>query len=124
MTQSRINIIQVRNILVMWFILFALSPCTVKEVLFDSVNFEYTKPINKSRTTAPINTCLHAQQETQQTKVANQADSHKQVEPIDFRLNGSFSSSSKVSQESYSKKFSGNSPPKYILYKRLKLDVA
>ena len=113
-----------KHILLMWFALFALSPCVVKEVLFSVANAEYSKPLNKSKTITPTNSCQYSQNDNQRISVVKQSDTNKEIEPFDVSENLFFVVRSTKINSKYSKTSSGNSPPKYILYKRLKLDVA
>lgn len=124
MTKIKIHIKTVRNFGLMWFVLFALSPCTVKDVFFSSVNSEYAKPLNKSRTTAPTISCSFAQTENQQYSVVKELKINKQTEPGAFSDLSYLTFDAVIIHNYYSKKSSGNSPPKYILYKRLKIAIA
>lgn len=103
--------------------LFSLSPCTVKEILLHSVNTEYAKPLNKSKTTQ-TNPCQFASNEHQQISSAQQSKINKKTEPADIVCNYAFPSYAAKIDKNYSKTSTGNSPPKYILYKRLKIDIA
>lgn len=121
-TGSHIN--NFRHIVLMCLVLFSLSPCTVKEALFTSVNADYAKPLNKSRTTTPTNSCSYSQNESQQISIVKKSKVKKQIEPIDFFGNQHFSVHSAKIYNNYSNTTSGKSPPKYILYERLKIDIA
>lgn len=113
-----------KHIFWVWFALFALSPCVVKEAIFNVVNAEYSQPLNKSKTTAPTNSCQYSQNDKQQVSVVKQSKINKQTEPAEVAKNLFFVVRSIGINTNYSNTTSGNSPPKYILYKRLKLDVA
>ena len=117
------HIKNIRHIVLMWFMLFSLSPCTVKEVLLHAVNTEYTKPFNKSKTTQ-TNPCQFASNEYQQISAAQQSKINKKIEPVDIVCNYAFPAYAAKMDKNYSKTSTGNSPPKYILYKRLKIDIA
>lgn len=108
----------------MWFVLFALSPCSVKKFLLNVVESEYNQPLNKSRTTFPTNSCQYSQNEIRQNTVIKQSENKVQIEPVDYSVRKKISVRVVNIRNSYSKTFSGNSPPKYILFKRLKLDLA
>lgn len=108
----------------LWFVLFALTPCTVKEIVFDTFNSTYSKPINKSRTTAPTSFCSFSTNVVAQASVSKMAKVTKQIEPNDSYRSLCFSTQPSYFKTTFSKLTSGNSPPKYILYKRLKLDIA
>lgn len=116
------HIKNIRCIVLMWFMLFSLSPCTVKEVLLHSVNTEYARPLNKSKTTQ-TNPCQFSSGEHQHISSAQQSKINKKIVPVDFVCNYAFAVYASKIDKKYSKGFSGNSPPKYILYKRLKIDL-
>ena len=124
MFKAKNHIKNMKHILLMWFALFALSPCVVKEVLFSVANAEYSKPLNKSKTTTPTNSCQYSQNDNQQISVVRKSNTNQEIEPFDVSENLFFVVCSTKINGKYTKTSSGNSPPKYILYKRLKLDVA
>lgn len=124
MFKAKQNIKNLKRLLWVWFAFFALSPCVVKEAMFSVVNAEYLQPLNKSKTTAPTSSCQYSQNENQQISVVKQSKINKQTEPAEVSGNLFFVVRSVGINPRYSKTISGNSPPKYILYKRLKLDVA
>lgn len=105
-------------------ILFALSPCIVKKAVFGSVYANYTKPLNKSKTTTQINFCDNSQNQNLQNSTVKQTKISKQTEPVKCLVKQLFVVRSAKVFGQYSKTFSGNSPPKYILYKRMKLHIA
>lgn len=107
----------------MWFVLFALSPCVVKELLFSAANVEYVQPPNKAKTTAPTSSCPYSQNYSQQISLVKQTNRKKQIEPVGISENLFLAARSVKIQSRHSENFSGSSPPKYILYKRLKLLV-
>ncbi len=113
-----------KAILLLGFVLFSLSPCTVKEVILSSVNAESANSLNKTKTTASISSCAYSHNENQLVSVEKNSKSNKQTEPVDI-FDKPFSAvhSTKVCNK-YSKTSLGHSPPKYILYKRLKIDIA
>ena len=106
----------------MWFVLFSISPCSVKEALFYSVNTDYAKPFNKSKTSAPASSCSYSQNDNTQTSVVKKSKVYKRIDPVNVSNNLYFAVLSAKVYNDYSKT-SGNSPPKYILYKRLKIDI-
>lgn len=103
--------------------LFSLSPCIVKEALFNVAPAGYAKPLNKSKTNSRTGSCLYSQVR-QQISTGKEQKSKKQTESVDVYFNRNGVIRSFKIQGKYSRTFSGNSPPKYILYKRLKLDIA
>ena len=113
-----------RLILLMWFVLFSLSPCIVKGALFHSVNTDYTKPLNKSKATTSVGSCSYSQNEYQQILVVKETKIYKLIEPIDIVDKPFFTILPTKVYSYHSDTSSGKSPPKYILYKRLKIDLA
>lgn len=113
-TKTRINILH--RIIMMWFVLFALTPCTVKEVLFSTLNLELPESLNKSKTTTSSNSCQYSQNKNQHVSFAKQTKINKKIDPIDFSKQKLFVAQSIPIKNNYSKTFSGNSPPKYIFY--------
>jgi len=113
-----------KPILLLGFVLFSFSPCTLKEVFLSSVNAEFANSLNKTKTTASISSCAYSHNENQQISVEKNSESNKQTEPVDFFNKPFFAVHSTKVYNKYSKTSSGNSPPKYILYKRLKIVIA
>ena len=121
-TKTPINILH--RFIMMWFVLFALTPCTVKEVLFSTLNLELPESLNKSKTTTSSNSCHYSHNKNQHVSFAKQTKINKKIDPIDFSKQKLFVAQSIHIKNNYSQTFSGNSPPKYILFKRLKIDLA
>jgi len=124
MLKIKTHITIIKPLILTWFVLFSLSPCTVKEVFFNSVNTSYTKPLNKSRTTSQTSFCSYSQSDIQQISFVKKSKINKQVKPFYSTVNHCSDLISPQDYNHYSKTSSGNSPPKYILYKRLKIDIA
>lgn len=104
--------------------LFSLSPCIVKEALFSFVNIENiieVKSLNQSKT-ALQSTCLYSIVD-QQTSTVRQSEINKQFELIDLFNTPDFAFFTIKYNEKYSTIFYSNTPPKYILFKRLKIDI-
>lgn len=103
------------------FLLFALSSCAVKESVLGLMQTDYAKPTNRSQTTSQNGFCSYTVATGKEVSVDNRAKIKTQK---GFVFKGNLIEiGHKKNTESYSKTFSGNSPPKYILYKRLKLHI-
>src|SRR3546814_6494979 len=87
MLKAQGNIKNTKHILLMWFVLFSLSPCIVKEALFHSANGEYVKPLNKTKTTTLSSLCQYSPNESHQISVAKQVKIYRQIEPVNFTGN-------------------------------------
>ncbi|MBA9079833.1 hypothetical protein FHS90_004574 [Rufibacter quisquiliarum] len=118
------HIYKIRHLLLVCLVLLGLMPCGVKEALLGTVNVDYVKALNGSKTTAPFNSCQYTQSTDPLLSAVRQSKILKQAEPICFSCARFFLTRSAKTNHRCSPDYSGNSPPKYILYKRLKLDVA
>lgn len=112
-----------KHLFMMCFLLFALNSCAVKESLLGLVQTDYAKPTNRSQTTAQNGFCSYTAATGKETSVTDQSKIKNRKESDLFTENNLLGISSKKTTQLYSKTFSGNSPPKYILYKRLKLPI-
>lgn len=111
-----------QHISMICFALFALSPCTVKGFFFSAEHIALQQPLNKSRTTAPSHTCQYFQSSRSQLVVTKK--SKQFIEPAAALLIDKEPVFQQRSGRRCFNNFSGNSPPRYILFKRLKLGVA
>jgi hypothetical protein len=109
-----------KHLLIVWFAIFALSPCGVKESMFSMINAEYAKPLNKTKTTA--SSCQYAQGD--QVSIAKQSKINKETKPVEVTKSLLYVFQDIALNTFNPQTTSGNSPPKYILFKRLKLHVA
>lgn len=105
------------------FLLFALSSCAVKESFLGMVLTDYTKPTNRSQTTTQNGFCSYNIATGKEASVTDHSKIKCRKESDFFTGNYVLDIYSKKSTQFFSKTFSGNSPPKYILYKRLKLPI-
>lgn len=116
------HIYTAKHLLTMCFFLFALSSCAVKESFLGLMQTDYAKPTNRSQTTSQNGFCSYTVATGKEASIANYSKINHRKDPE--LLTGNFVGifADKITK-SYSKTFSGNSPPKYILYKRLKLHI-
>lgn len=114
-----------RNTLLLLLVLFSLTPCSVKESGALAFGVEYQRPFNKTRAfVSHIDSCDNL--------VFNQVDSVKTQDlfELDFLANtpnNTFLFLSDINDgylKTKSKKSSDLGQPLYILYSRLKLDIA
>lgn len=103
------------------FLLFALSSCAVKESFLGMVQTDYAKPTNRSQTTTQNGGCNYSFATGKESSITYYSKIKCRKESDLFTGNNLLGISSKKTTQLYPKTFSGNSPPKYILYKRLKL---
>lgn len=113
-TQYKPNL---KHLLKLCFLLFALSPCSVKGELFNS---DYKQPLSQSKTTVQSSICLYSFDEARED-----VSTVKQIKLIPVTGTKALITSPdtgfifKLELPVHS----GNSPPKYILYKRLRLNL-
>ncbi len=118
------HILIFKHFLILCLGAFALSPCIVKEAMFGSAEIEYTRPFNKTKTTNTINICAYFQRESLQISADQKTKIKHQTEHFYFSEYPFFEINFDKVKSTFSEGFSGNSPPKYILFKRLKIAVA
>ena len=104
-------------------VLFSLAPCGVKESLFHTFGAEYNSPLNKTKTNASqLNTCSYWHSTTSITNGRNlSADIHL---PAYFTALQHTSKATSIGKNKHYRNTTCNSPPIYILFKRMKLDLA
>jgi len=107
----------------MLMVLYAFTPCAIKNVLFDAVDATYEKPISKSNSTFQISNC----QDFSNVKQTNNSKSevyfaNANLTPSVLKI-GAEIPKLQPTASNYSGKTSGNNPPLYILFKRLKIDL-
>jgi len=123
MGQARRHIWQVKHVLLIWLMLFALTPCVIKETLFGGASPEFETPKNKSRATVAASLCSYLLNDKQQSSVSVNANIDPKTEHFLSMGNSFFVIRTQRIGAHISGTYSGNSPPKYILFKRLRLDV-
>lgn len=103
---------------------FSLSPCSLKRDMLEVFDIQHISTLNKVKTTAP--SFSGCQNFYSSIKISFSKTDFKFKGDIfsDFlqSVNLNFEKQT-FSQKNYSGNTSGNSPPKYILFKRLKLDM-
>lgn len=106
-------------------VLFSLSPCTVKESVYQVFDVEFQRPVNKTLS-------LQAQSDTCHTQVFSEAaisqvghTSHFDMFLIPAqRFVIYFTYFQDGVSQVFNRVFADSSPPKYILYKQLRLGLA
>ncbi|MCJ7935138.1 MAG: hypothetical protein MUW56_16315 [Chryseobacterium sp.] len=111
-----------KAIITMLVLAFSLSPCSVKRNVLDIFDIQYISGLNKIKTTSGYsNNCDIAS--TSSRLSVSKAD----IRLIDKGFSDAGSSAKNTGKEKvlneYSGYATGNSPPKYILFKRLKLSL-
>ncbi len=108
----------------MLILVFSLSPCSVKRDVLDIFDIQYISGLNKVKTTSGLS--LNCDISATSSRISISKAEAK------FKYKGSLldgSATAKNTREEsllfneYSGHTTGNSPPKYILFKRLKLNL-
>ncbi|WP_034670424.1 hypothetical protein [Chryseobacterium populi] len=126
MSNLKINLKTSKAVLILLILVFSLSPCSVKRDLFDIFDIQYISSLNKVRTTSGQNlTCDNSTETSSGRTLASKADFKFKKNEFPFEPDLMFlvlKENQKI-KNNYSGYATGNSPPKYILFKRLKLDL-
>ncbi|AZA77374.1 hypothetical protein EG347_07565 [Chryseobacterium sp. G0186] len=124
MTNTKIHMKTYKAIITMLILVFSLSPCSVKRNVLDLFDIQYISGLNKVKTTSStsLNCDISSTSSTISISKTEAKAKHK-----GFFLNTKATSKNKeeekISFNDYSGHTTGNSPPKYILFKRLKLNL-
>ncbi|MFV0593824.1 MAG: hypothetical protein ACK5M7_20800 [Draconibacterium sp.] len=125
MQKLRKHIYFFRQILLVFFALFALASCSVKEPVFKAIGADYHRPLNQTKTTQNLEHSCHLSEKASLTTVKNlPADPVHLLAGTSFGLN--FWTDEKAEPVILPLSSSTDSKPQplYILYKRLKFDLA
>lgn len=110
--------------IILLLLTFSLSPCSVKRDVLNIFDIQYTGTLNKVKTTVTSTSNCDASFQNSSTASVFKADLKAKKIDVSFSLNLYLKKTREEKIPSnYSKTTTGNSPPKYILFKRLKLDL-
>lgn len=124
MARTGSHIKKVQQLIFLLAVVISFTPCTIKESLFDSFGFVFERPLNKSRAPQNFNSpCVT--EVLSRTQTEQRANIPAVILPriTESPTPSLWAASKKVILKKHTKKASGNSPPIYILYKRLKFDM-
>ncbi|WP_288436124.1 hypothetical protein [uncultured Chryseobacterium sp.] len=113
-----------KAIITMLILLFSLSPCPVKRNVLDIFDIQYISGLNKVKTTSSLTTSCDTASASSEISA-----SKNKVQKLEKNYFPGFYSVTKNSFEKkmvfndYSGHATGSSPPKYILFKRLKFNL-
>lgn len=116
------HIIKVRQTLWVWLILFSLSPCVVKQIVFDLANMEYARPTNRAKATFSVGSCEYSQKDNSRSTCKSKAHLKTLIAPTVSsgkpyfigRILGKGDGLNPRPKQC-------NSPPKYIVYRCWKI---
>ena len=112
--------------LIMVFVLaFSLSPCSLKRDFLNIFDIQHISGLNKVKITNSAASCTFSDETPSSRMILSKGDIKLKNNGFIFYSDVAFSfGKEKISFQKYSGHTSGNSPPKYILFKRLKLSPA
>lgn len=123
MPASKIHMKNYKAIVLMLILAFSLSPCSLKRDVLGIFDIQHISGLNKVKITTGA-ACELSNQTSSGTAISK-SDAKLINKSFHFNRNSSLCCETSVSTlNSYSGQTSGNSPPKYILFKRLKLHIA
>lgn len=124
MPHSGLHMKTYKAVITMLILVFSLSPCSVKRNVLDIFDIQYISGLNKVKITSSLSSSCDAASTSTGASVSKAK--------IQGQYKDSFSSfystigntaEKKIFFNKYSGHSTGNSPPKYILFKRLKLNL-
>lgn len=108
----------------MLVVVFSLSPCSVKRDLLGIFDIQHISSLNKIKTTANPGFNCDSSTELSSRRIVNSKADFRSIEVFSFTSNlSSYFPENTIAHNNYSGTTTGNSPPKYILFKRLKLHL-
>lgn len=125
MPAVRIHMKTYKALLVVLILAFSLSPCSVKRDVLSIFDIQYISGLNKVKiTSGSVLSCDGTtENSTSKSSVSKTIRKQQNGESSLPSNKPSFFIDDANRFSSYSGKVSGNSPPKYILFKRLKLHL-
>ncbi len=108
----------------MLILVFSLSPCPVKRNILDIFDIQYISGLNKVKTTSSLSfSCDEASVSSGISVSKNKVQNQYNKFLSGLTAAAVSSVEEKIFLNNYSGHSTGNSPPKYILFKRLKLNL-
>lgn len=106
----------------MLILVFSLSPCSVKRNVLDIFDIQYISGLNKVKTTSSLSfSCDTAFASSEVAISKTKIQNRKFLSGFNSAATNFFEE--KAFLNNYSGHSTGNSPPKYILFKRLRLHL-
>ncbi|MGH1518195.1 hypothetical protein [Chryseobacterium sp. JK1] len=124
MSNKKVYISFCKIIVLMVILVFSLSPCSVKRNVLDIFDIQYISGLNKVKITPEtFSACDSFSASSKASFSKATAIKHKGAFPA-IHFTSKNIRVEKIFFNDYSGHSTGNSPPKYILFKRLKLSLA
>lgn len=124
MSSTKIHIKTYKAVITMLILVFSLSPCSVKRDVLDIFDIQYISGLNKVKTTSGLSTNCDISSTSSKIFISKADAKVKQKESfLNFKVSSKNTGEENPFFNEYSGHTTGNSPPKYILFKRLKLNL-
>lgn len=125
MTLIKSNTYFLKNALLILLALFSLASCSVKEPVFRAIGIDYVRPLNQNKSTQTFEDSCKVHEKSSLPVVEIQHIDHQKL----FTVSGEnmyFDFQQKIENvvSETARQISVNTHPLYILYKRLKFDLA
>lgn len=124
MSDTKIHMKTYKAIITMLILVFSLSPCSVKRNVLDIFDIQYISGLNKVKTIS--GSSLNCDTSTTSSKISiskAEAKSNYKSSLWSDSTTPKNTGENQLLFNKYSGHTTGNSPPKYILFKRLKLNL-
>lgn len=112
-----------KAIITMLVLVFSLSPCSVKRNVLDIFDIQYISGLNKVKTTSGSSFSCNSFSVSSQVSVFKAESIRHKDSFLSFSGFTKTATEESIRFNDYSGHSTGNSPPKYILFKRLKLSL-
>jgi hypothetical protein len=116
----------IRLAVILLSVVFALTPCSVKSSFFSVFDIEYFQTLNKNQTTQTGTSYCEVQESSVNQSENNVEILKKQIPvlPVSISQKDIYFATALHRKDIYVNVTAVNKPPLYILYKRLKSDLA
>ncbi len=124
MPNSGLHMKNYKAVITVLILVFSLSPCSVKRNVLDIFDIQFISGLNKAKTTASISFSCDSAFASSEAAVSKTKIHHRYNKFLSgFNSGKSNFFEEKAFLNNYSGYSTGNSPPKYILFKRLRLHL-
>jgi hypothetical protein len=124
MPNSGLHMKTYKAVIMMLVLVFSLSPCSVKRNVLDIFDIQYISGLNKVKTTSSLSSSCNTASVSTRVSVSKAKIQEQYKDSFsNFYSIAKNSAEKKIFFNEYSGHSTGSSPPKYILFKRLKLNL-
>lgn len=124
MSDTKIHMKTYKAIIMMLILAFSLSPCSVKRNVLDIFDIQYISGLNKVKTTSNLASSCDFTSISSKISVSKTVIKAKHCNTfLDSTVSVKNIQEGNLTFNDYSGHTTGNSPPKYILFKRLRLNL-